>query len=104
MRYMNEWDIDQVLSLTEQQNLPNLHRGAVVLSKLRHWANNNSDGWPYWTKPALAAKKLMAMLDNRELFLGRGTDVPWSEVNKAFIPIKALLTRQGADHKEVFDA
>jgi hypothetical protein len=93
---MNEYDIEEALRFTAANELPVLRRGAVVLSRLKDWTNNNSDGWPYWQKPGKAAAKLMDLLDNA----GRShfdKDVTEAELNKTLTPIKAFLTRQGVD-------
>lgn len=99
--WMNEWDIDQTLHSTALDELPNYRRGAEVLSKLRDWTNENSDGWPYWMKPSNAAAKLMDLLEPAQYRMTDG-DVTERELNRTFTPIKAFLTRQGVDHSIIF--
>lgn len=103
MSWMNEWEIDQAGAwLTEDQ--PNLIRVANALVRLKDWTNANSDGWPYWRKPAQAAAKLMDLLHAAEVTYWRGGTVPditTQDVTKALRPVKAFLTREGADWAEV---
>lgn len=98
--WMNEYDIEEALRLTAHFELPNKRRAAEVLDRLKDWTNRNSDGWPYWQKPARAANKLMELID---LTAVRRTseDCTEAELRRALVPIKAFLTRQHVDHVEV---
>lgn len=102
---MNEYDIEETLRHTAYAEVANLRRGAVVLSRLKDWTNNNSDGWPYWQKPGKAAAKLMDLLHTAGLS-HFDEDVTEAGLNKTLTPIKAFLTRQGVDEwtaKRIFD-
>ena len=96
MSWMNEYDVeDAVRSLTDTDETPNLATGALVLERLVNWTNSNSDGWPYWTKPSNAAAKLQELLQAADRFNPK--DCTEAELKKTLTPIKAFLTRQGAD-------
>lgn len=103
MAWMNEYEIEDALRLTSMFELPHARRAAEILSNLKDWTNRNSDGWPYWQKPARAADKLMTALHSSINASRRGDDVDMTEADlkKAVTPIKAFLTRQGVDHAEV---
>ena len=97
MMYMNTHDMTQAL---RRHNNPAIVEAVAQVIILSEWANENSDGWAYWPKPARAAAQLM------RLIMGNGTYeyADWAEANvtpamvrKAVVPIKAFRTRQGAD-------
>jgi hypothetical protein len=100
--WISENQIDEALRLTAYHELPVLRKGAEVLSKLRDWTNQNSDGWPYWQKPSRAADKLMTLIHDAELWRPGAHDITEEQLKAAFRPIKAFLTRQGVDHDLVF--
>lgn len=96
--WMNEYDIEEALRRTAYAEVPNLRHGAVILSRLKDWTNNNSDGWPYWQKPAKAAAKLIDLLHTAGLS-HFDEDVTEAELNKTLTPLKAFLTRHGVDQR-----
>lgn len=102
MRFMNDFDITQARRMYADH--PILGPAAETLANLSEWADDNSDGWAYWPKPARAAARLMEMItrDGTSRFYGgdRG-DVTFGEYRKALAPIKAFRTRQGADFEIV---
>lgn len=100
MLFMNEWEIEASLARFDSAATPNLHKAAIVLDNLKDWANRNSDGWCYWPKPCRSAKSLMTLLADADRF--NPVDCTDADLKRAFSPIKALLTKQGADHAEVF--
>lgn len=103
--FMNEYDIEESLRFTAYNELPNLRKGAEVLSNLKDWTNSHSDGWPYWPKPARAASRLMEALQEatRSHYRGREVkDLTDAELTAALRPIKSFLTRQDVKHTEVF--
>lgn len=93
---MNEYEIEEALVRFNRGDTPNLGRGAFVLARLATWTNRNSDGWPYWQKPARAADRLMSLLTGADRF--DPVDVSEADLKRAVSPIKAFLTRQGVDH------
>lgn len=105
MLFMNEHEIQDVEYRIHDDETPNLAAGVQVLVALVEWANRNSDGWPYWTKPARAAKGLMTLLHDRDYAIRFGhnrdgsplTDVSEADLKRALAPIKSLLTKQGVD-------
>ena len=71
--WMNEMDvIEQTALWNGEWNHPTLGPATQTLFNLMKMVNSNSDGWPYWKKPANAA-----------------------EIRKAYTPIKAFITRMG---------
>lgn len=99
MRFMNEWDVGEAVVRFDRPETPNLSQAATVLSNLMEWTNRNSDGWPYWAKPARSAARLMELLESVDRY--NPQDVTLAEVRKALSPVKAFLTRQGVNHEEV---
>ena len=100
---MNEYDIEDALRRFGDDT-PNLRRAVVVLDQLKEWTNAHSDGWQYWRLPKQAAKKLMALVEAAtvDYYGGEVQDITRTELARAFTPIKAFLTRQKVDHREVF--
>lgn len=101
--WMNEYEIEDALRMTAVEEVANLRKGAETLNRLKDWTNRNSDGWPYWSKPAKAAEKLMTALSAAQTasFRGGVEDLTDAELKKLLTPIKSFLTRQGVDHSEV---
>ena len=100
---MNEYEITNAWHFAGVNNLPNLGRCALILSRLATWTNQNSDGWAYWTPPQRASARLQAVLEEMMRTHYRDVqDIPEAELGKLFTPIKAFLTRRGVDHSEVF--
>ena len=97
MLWMNEHDVADVAHRVA--GLPNLERAADTLRALVYWTNGNSDGWPYWAKPARAAQRLIAMLHAADRF--DPADVSAADLVAALRPVRAFLTRQGVDHSAV---
>lgn len=104
--FMNDYDIQQAkYALCGTGQTPNLGHATEVLENLMDWADANSDGWAYWPKPARAAAKLVARVQEAEKEYRTGgelEDVTDAELKRLYAPIKSFLTRQGADHGEVF--
>lgn len=105
MRFMNEYEVEDALRTFDPDVTPNRARAAANLARLVEWTNANSDGWPYWAKPARSAAKVM------DLLTGDGTwatkerleteDCTAAELTAALRPVKAMLTRAGAEHPEL---
>jgi hypothetical protein len=96
MRFMNEYDIESARSRHTRNSHPNRLAAAIVIDRLREWADENSDGWAYWPKPARAAANLMEIAD---FSASRVTDedVTDAELALAVRPVKAFLTRQARE-------
>lgn len=103
MRFMNEWDI--MVATANFADDPVLGPAANTLRNLMDWTNRNSDGWAYWPKPCRAAAKLQELLEdnhpNRKAW--DAPAVTEAQYRKALVPIKAFLTRQGADHATIIE-
>lgn len=102
MSWLNEWDIEEAVE--RWADYPNLGTGARALDALKDWTNGNSDGWPYWSKPARASARLMGLLTAKETEYyqsGSVADLSDAELSQALRPIKAFLTRQGADWRTI---
>lgn len=93
MLFMNEWDIENTVRRLDPHDTPNLAAGAATLKRLQEWTDNNSDGWHLWVKPCRSAKNLMELLKAADDF--DPTDCNVAELNAAYRPIKAMLTRTG---------
>lgn len=104
MNFMNEFEVIEAASyFAHDGTTPNLAKGAEVLYSLMEWTNSNSDGWPYWKKPTQAASKLITAIQaaQRARFDGPVQDISEADLNTYLRPIKAFLTRQGVQHREV---
>ena len=97
MTYMNDYNIETALVRISADDMPNRFRLAETVANLAAWANNNSDGWAFWPKPARAAGKAMALIESRIY----DTDATDAETTAALTPIKAFLTRQGVSHEGI---
>lgn len=102
--WMNEMDIEMALRKFDNDETPNLGRAAGILHRLMEWTNDNSDGWPYWKKPANAADTLMMVLTHAQTSYYEGTrggDITDAELKATLRPVKSFLTRQGVAHAEI---
>lgn len=99
MLFMNEHDVEGALRLFNDVDTPNLYRAAESLALLVDWTNSHSDGWAYWPKPCRAAKGLQQLLQDGITAYRRGAeqDCTEADLKKALVPVRAFLTRQGAD-------
>lgn len=96
MLFMNEYDVqDAVIRFATDSSTPNLGTVALALDRLVSWTNSNSDGWAYWPKPCRAAKSLQQLLQSADRYDPQ--DVTEAEVRRALAPVRAFLTRQGAE-------
>jgi hypothetical protein len=105
---MNRWDVEDALRHYTERPFnntvqPNAVTAAIALAGLMEWTDDNSDGWPYWTKPSNAAKRLQEYLSGwRKRYVdGDDADLSDAELTAMLRPVKAFLTRQGADWREV---
>ena len=85
MLYMNDFDI----AIATQRNAdhPVLSRATAFLVEFRDEVNSHSDGWPYWSAPLKAARKLMELVQS--------DDATEDQLIAALSPIKAFYTRRG---------
>lgn len=98
MKFMNEWDISDAAILW--QDHPVLGPASRTLENLRDAANENSDGWAYWPKPARAARLLMELIegDGTNAFRdGEREDATPEKLRKALAPIKRFRTTSGLE-------
>jgi hypothetical protein len=94
MRWMNEYEVNDAVGRYSEH--PVLGPASRTLHNLMVWTNQNSDGWPYWPKPARAAAKLMELMVEGHDWDPDREDVTREQYLKALQPIKAFRTRQGA--------
>ena len=97
--WLNAYEIDDAVRAYATD--PILGPAARTLANLASWTDSHSDGWAYWPKPGRAAAQLQEILSaaRAERFRGsRDYVAPTAaDVRKAYRPIKAFRTRQGAD-------
>lgn len=100
----NQYEIeDAQREAAEDHFRPNAQEAALTLVRLMEWTNNNSDGWAYWVKPSNASTKLQTLVKRAYGYGGDpDEDVSARELKAAYTPIRAFLTRNGTDHREVF--
>lgn len=99
MLFMNRHEIKDAARRVDPDETPNLARATRTLAQLANWTDANSDGWPYWPKPARAAKSLMTLIQSVDRYDPQ--DVTAAQVTRATAPIKAFLTRQGVNSAEI---
>lgn len=96
--FLNEYEVHDALedygNDYGRQNFPNLHAAAITLYSLVWWTNHNSDGWPYWRKPAQASRRLQQLIHDVDRFDPQ--DISRESLRAALVPIKAFRTRQNA--------
>jgi phytoene/squalene synthetase len=96
MRYMNDYDIER--ASTFYANHPVLGPAVRQIEILRDYADDNSDGWCYWPKPARAAAKLMELIErdgtSQYAFDAEREDATLPELRKALATVKAFRTRE----------
>lgn len=93
--WMNEHEVERAQDLYAQH--PVLGPATATLAELVSWTNANSDGWPYWRKPAQAAAQLMGLIGTMRDYDVRGAeraDVTLEKYKAALRPLKAFRTRQ----------
>jgi hypothetical protein len=101
MLYMNDYDLAYAARRFGRgwsSNTPN--RAALVahVDALRRWADDNSDGWAYWPKPARAARRAMELIQsttNAANYAQEREDITDREFREALRPIKAFYKRHG---------
>lgn len=97
MKFMNEYDLHFARQRFTSNNVPNRLALAIVVDRLREWADENSDGWAYWPKPKQAAQRAISLIESRtnaENNYQEREDIDERAVLLAVKPIKAFLTRQ----------
>lgn len=92
--WMNESEVDEA---AERYALhPVLGPATRTLVNLVRWTNANSDGWPYWQKPAKAADRLMTLIGTSVAYRVAGPerqDATMEAYRAALTPIKSFRTR-----------
>jgi hypothetical protein len=97
MLYMNEHEVHEMARL--YYGHPILRPATQTLGALVDWTNDHSDGWPYWSKPCRAARALQELIGDYRVYLddpGRES-VALDDLKRAYRPLRAFATRQGAD-------
>lgn len=98
MKFMNDYDLDQARARFDAGDTPNRLALVLVVDRLRHWADANSDGWAHWAAPVNAAKTAIEHIESRtsaENRVQERVDIAYADMTKALRPIKSFLTRQG---------
>lgn len=92
--WMSESEVDEA---AERYALhPVLGPATQTLVNLVRWTNSNSDGWPYWQKPAKAADKLMTLIGTSVAYRVAGPerqDATMEAYRAALTPLKSFRTR-----------
>lgn len=98
MKFMNRYDIQDAAA--RWQNHPVLGPATQTLHNLMDAADDNSDGWAYWPKPARAANKLMELIEGdgtSEYRYGPREDATSEKLKAAYRPLKSFRTRIGLE-------
>lgn len=106
MKHLNEYDIEFARQRFGRGSTPNRLALVMVIDHLADWANYNSDGWAYWSKPRQSAQRAIALVEsttNAANDAQERHDATDAEVAAAVRPIKAFLTRQkvSAEQREI---
>lgn len=107
MMFMNEYEVEETVDRWHTiGGVPNLREASLALQSLVTWTNQNSDGWPYWSKPCKAAARLQEALTEANARSRRcevQRDMTSQELTAALRPVKSFLTRQGADWRMILE-
>jgi hypothetical protein len=100
MLFMNRDEVSDAAQL--HAGKPIIGEATALLARFVELIDDNSDGWPYWSKGPKAAKKLMELIQSQDV-RGRAWDDPCpklteDDLKQAVRPIKAFCTR----HKFTF--
>lgn len=97
MLFMNEYEVHEMARL--YYGHPVLRPATQTLEALVDWTNDHSDGWCYWPKPCRAARQLQELIGTMRNYLDdpERKDVTAEALSRAYRPLKAFRTRQGAD-------
>lgn len=99
MHFMNDYELHFARLRFTRSNTPNRLALVITVERLAEWANDNSDGWAYWPKPARAAEKAISLIESRtsrENDEQERNDITEAEMLAAVRPIRSFLTRHGA--------
>jgi hypothetical protein len=89
---MNEYDIEDAVLRWSYD--PVLGPAARTLHNLMVEVNRSSDGWPYWSPPSRASRKLQELLGSVDgPSHGRTREELTAAYKAALIPIKSFRTR-----------
>lgn len=97
--WMNEHEVERARELYADHAV--LGPATATLAELVDWTNSNSDGWPYWRKPAQAAAQLMGLIGTMRDYDVRGAeraDVTPEKYKAALRPLKSFRTRWFREH------
>lgn len=98
---MNEYDVDEILDLTQRQ-FPQYERYAQFLADWKDTVNSNSDGWAYWKAGRGAADNLSSLLNQVKMSMFGRAELPTEDqLIKALAPIKAAATRHNLPAPEL---
>lgn len=103
MRFMNEFDVD--FAERRYGDNPIVMQAIRTLRSLITAADENSDGWAFWPKPARSAAKLMELIEGNgtnEAIRTIGERATPDAYRKAIAPIKAFRTRSGINF-QIYD-
>lgn len=104
---LNEYEVDDAqIKAAHDFGRPNLQKAVLTLARLVEWTNSHSDGWAYWSKPTAASTKLQGLVHDFYFHpwgsMDTHRDITAAELKAAETPVKAFLTRQGVNYREVF--
>jgi len=97
MKHMNDYDLAFARQRFIRASKPNRLGLVIMVERLAEWADENSDGWAYWSKPRQAAQSAIAHIEsrtNRENDQQERYDISDRDLELAVRPVKAFLTRQ----------
>lgn len=91
--YLNSFDLMQ--AERRFSDTPNRLRVVATVDNLREWADSNSDGWAYWSRPRNAAAPLVDLITaSSHIVLDAmvKADVQPKVVKRAASPLKRFCT------------
>lgn len=92
--WMNRWEIEDACDRFKAD--PVLGPAARFLHAFQQEVDRHSDGWPYWSPPSRAARKLMDLLYRHQRNAYPQPAAPTAaDVRRCLTPIKAFMTRRG---------
>ena len=91
MKFFNDYDIQRARQ--HFVNHPVLGEATALLAQVAEDADENSDGWCHWPKPARACRQLMELIEAGYLNQSAVTE---AQFRKAAAPVKAFYSRTRA--------
>jgi hypothetical protein len=97
--FMNQVEIE--IASSRNHACHNVRRGVNLLYRLMLSANEQSDGWAYWSAPSHACRKLQDLLKTAgNLWYDTHGTITDQQLKAAVAPIRSMVARQTKRQKQ----